>query len=214
MWSFIVKGGPIMVPIILCSIFGLAIILEKFYYFKRIGINNARFTEEVFTEIKNNRIQKAVWLCDQNAEAPLAMIFKAGLEKADLPVERLEKVLEHSGNIQVQRMEKRLTALGSIITISPLLGFLGTITGLINAFKSWEIAGANITVSILSQGIHEAMITTAAGLIVAVPFFLCHNYFISRIKYIASELTDYGQQFLDAVSAASIAAGQPKKAGA
>lgn len=210
MWSYILKGGPIMVPIILCSIFGLVVILEKLYFFRRIKMDNAKFTEAVFTEIKNGQIQKAIWVCDQNAEAPLAVIFKAGLEKADLPVERLEKVLEHAGNIQVQRLEKRLTALGSIITISPLLGFLGTITGLINAFKSWETAGANITVSILSQGIHEAMITTAAGLIVAVPFFLCHNYFVSKIKYIASEMTDYGQQFLDAVSAADIRAGLKK----
>lgn len=210
MWSYILKGGPIMVPIILCSVFGLAIILEKLYFFKRIRLDNAKFTETVFTEIKNGQIQKAIWVCDQNAESPLPAIFRAGLEKVDLPVERLEKVLEHAGNIQVQRLEKRLTALASIVTVSPLMGFLGTITGLINAFKSWEIAGANITVSILSQGIHEAMITTAAGLIVAVPFYLCHNYFVSKIKYIAGEMTDYGQQFLDAVTAANLKAALKK----
>lgn len=210
MWSYILKGGPIMVPIILCSVFGLAIILEKLYFFKRIRLDNAKFTEAVFTEIKNGQLQKAIWVCDQNAESPLPAIFRAGLEKVDLPVERLEKVLEHAGNIQVQRLEKRLTALASIVTVSPLMGFLGTITGLINAFKSWEIAGANITVSILSQGIHEAMITTAAGLIVAVPFYLCHNYFVSKIKYIAGEMTDYGQQFLDAVTAANLKAALKK----
>jgi biopolymer transport protein ExbB len=106
----------------------------------------------------------------------------------------LEKILEQVGNNQIQKLEKRLGALATITSIEPLMGFLGTITGLIRAFMSWEQAGANVTVNSLASGIYEAMITTAVGLIVAVPLFLCYNYFIGRIKVIANDLTNHAIQ--------------------
>jgi biopolymer transport protein ExbB len=197
MWGFIVKGGAVMWPIILGSIIGLAIILEKFWTLNRLKINTAAFAEEVFQNIKANKVQKAVWLCDHHIEHPLAAVLKVGIERGTLSPERLEKVMEQAGNMQVQRLEKRLGGLSSIISIEPLLGFLGTITGLIKAFMSWETAGANVTVSVLALGIYEAMITTAAGLIIAIPYYLCYNYFISRIKYMATEMNEYSTQFID-----------------
>jgi biopolymer transport protein ExbB len=109
-------------------------------------------------------------------------------------------VLEQAGNNQVQKLEKFLGALVSIIGIEPLLGFLGTITGLIRAFMSWERAGANVTVSVLAGGIYEAMITTAAGLIIAIPLYLCYNYFISRIKFISNELSNHSIQLLEVIA--------------
>jgi len=197
MWEFIVKGGALMAPIILGSIIGLAIILEKLWTFHRLKINSAVFAEEVFQNIKANKIQKAVWLCDQHADNPLAAVLKVGIERRALPIDRLEKIMEQSGSMQVQRVEKRLGGLASIISIEPLLGFLGTITGLIKAFMSWETAGANVTVSVLAMGIYEAMITTAAGLMVAIPCYLCYNYFISKIKYISAEMNEYSVQLID-----------------
>jgi biopolymer transport protein ExbB len=139
-------------------------------------------------------------LCEQNIDFPLAVVFKLGIERRSLPSQRLEKIMEQAGNNQVQKLEKRLGALASVIGIEPLLGFLGTITGLIRAFMSWEQAGANITVNVLALGIYEAMITTAAGLIVAIPFYLCYNYFISRIKYISLDLNNHGVQLLEVIS--------------
>jgi biopolymer transport protein ExbB len=202
MWEFIVKGGAVMWPIILGSIIGLAIILEKLWTLNRLKINTAAFAEEVFQNIKSNKVQKAVWLCDHHIEHPLAAVLKVGLERRASSPERLEKMMEQAGNMQVQRLEKRLGGLASIISIEPLMGFLGTITGLIKAFMSWETAGANVTVSVLALGIYEAMITTAAGLIVAIPYYLCYNYFISRIKYISAEMNEYSTQFIDILSEA------------
>jgi biopolymer transport protein ExbB len=199
MWNFIVKGGVVMAPIILGSIFGLAIVLEKIWFFRRIKIDAAKFAEEVFADVKARKIPRAIWLCDKHSEFPLAAVFKAGLEKAAIPPDRLEKVLEQAGANQVQRLEKRLGALASITGISPLLGFLGTITGLIKAFMTWEQAGANITVSALALGIYEAMITTAAGLMVAIPCYLFYNYFISRIKYLSGELNEYAFQLVEVI---------------
>ncbi|MFA6385011.1 MAG: MotA/TolQ/ExbB proton channel family protein [Candidatus Omnitrophota bacterium] len=197
MWGFIVKGGPVMWPIILGSIIALAIILEKLWALNRLKIDTAAFAEEVFQHIRSNKVQKAVWLCDHHIEHPLAVVLKVGIERNASNPERLEKMMEQAGNMQVQRLEKRLGGLASIISIEPLLGFLGTITGLIKAFMSWETAGANVTVSVLALGIYEAMITTAAGLIVAIPSYLCYNYFISRIKYISAEMNEYSTQFID-----------------
>ncbi len=200
MWNFIVKGGPVMAPIILCSIFGLAIIIEKFYFLRRLKIDSDGFVGEIFKDLKANKPQKALLLCEENLDSPLAAVFKIGIERRSLPVERLEKIMEQAGNNQVQKLEKRLGALASVIGIAPLLGFLGTITGLIRAFMVWEQAGANITVNVLALGIYEAMITTAAGLIVSIPFYLCYNYFISRIKYISLDLNNHGVQFLEVIS--------------
>jgi biopolymer transport protein ExbB len=200
MWNFIVKGGPVMWPIILCSIFGLAIIIEKFYFLRRLKMDASGFAQEVFRDLKANKPQRALLLCEKNINFPLAAVFKIGIERRSLPSERLEKIMEQAGNNQVQKMEKMLGALASIIGIEPLLGFLGTITGLIRAFMTWEQAGANITVNALASGIYEAMITTAAGLIVAIPYYLCYNYFISRIKYISLDLNNHGVQLLEVIA--------------
>jgi len=199
MWNFIIKGGPVMAPIIFCSIFGLAIIVEKFYFFWRLKIDSSEFVQEIFRDLKADQPQKALLSCEKNINYPLAVIFKIGIERRGLPMERLEKIMEQAGNNQIQQLEKMLGALASIIGIAPLLGFLGTITGLIRAFMTWEQAGANITVNALALGIYQAMITTAAGLIVAIPFYLCYNYFISKIKYISVDLNNYGIQLLEII---------------
>jgi biopolymer transport protein ExbB len=200
MFNFIIKGGPIMWPIILGSIFGLAIVIERFWVFRGVKLDTFDFIQAVFKNIKEDKIKEALTLCEKNIENPLGAIFKVGIERRGLPLERLEKVLEQVGNNQIQKLEKFLGALVSIIGIEPLLGFLGTITGLIRAFMSWERAGANVTVSILAGGIYEAMITTAAGLIVAIPLYLSYNYFISRIKVISNELSNHCIQLLEVIA--------------
>lgn len=163
-------------------------------------MNNHEFMQQIFKIIKNKRFFEAQQLCDENINFPIASIIKIGIERRSLAPERLEKVLEQAGNNQMQKLEKYLGFLATIIAIEPLLGFLGTITGLIRAFMSWEHAGANITVNALAAGIYEAMITTAAGLIVAIPLYSFYNYFINRIKYIANDLTNYAIQFIEVLS--------------
>ena len=187
-----------MIPIILGSIVGLAIVLERFWVFRQtMKVNTFEFVEKIFRLIKAGKIKGALELCNQYSSYPIAVVFKIGIERWNLPTARLEKILEQVGNNQVQKLERFLSALVSIIGIEPLLGFLGTITGLIRAFMAWEKAGANVTVSVLAAGIYEAMITTAAGLIIAIPLYLCYNYFINRIKYLSSDLTNHCVQLLE-----------------
>lgn len=201
MWELVIKGGPVMVPIIIGSIIGLAIVLERLWVFRKIGaVNSYEFVQEIFRNIKSGNTKSSMQLCEENIKHPIAAVFKVGIERRLLPAGRLEKILEQAGNNQVERLEKYLGALASIISIEPLLGFLGTITGLIKAFMSWEQAGANITVNALAGGIYEAMITTAAGLIIAIPLYLFYNYFINHIKHISSSINNHGIQLIELLS--------------
>ncbi|MDP2913610.1 MAG: MotA/TolQ/ExbB proton channel family protein [Candidatus Omnitrophota bacterium] len=199
LWALI-KGGPVMIPIMLGSVLGLAIIIDKLWMLARISMNCQKFTNEILVKVRSGRFEQAISMCSKSSRFPLAVTLKAALEKRHLPAQEIEKVLERTGNSQVKYMERYIGGLISIIGIEPLLGFLGTITGLIKAFMAWEKAGSNITVSALAGGIYEAMITTAAGLSIAVPYYLICNFIISRIKYISYELSDSSMQLVEALS--------------
>jgi biopolymer transport protein ExbB len=201
MWLFS-KGGPVMYPILLGSILGLAIIIEKLYLLFSIRLNISAFSKEVFSSLRERNYDKAIELCQRKSRHPIAAIFKAGIEKRHLPVVEMDRLLERLGNNEVKRLERHIGGLISVIGIEPLLGFLGTITGLIRAFMAWEQAGSSITVSALASGIYEAMITTAAGLSVAVPYYLICNFIISRNKYISYELSDYSMQLVEVLTEA------------
>jgi len=200
MFWIIAKGGPVMIPIILASILGLAIIIDKLWMLVRIRIDYQKFTGDIIASIRKGNYDKAIDMCLKNADSPLAATLRAGLEKKDAELHEIEKAFERAGNSQIKDLEKYIGGLISIIGIEPLLGFLGTITGLIRAFMAWEKAGSNITVSALASGIYEAMITTAAGLIIAVPYYLICNFIISRIKYTSYELSDSSMQVVEALS--------------
>ncbi|MDD5495842.1 MAG: MotA/TolQ/ExbB proton channel family protein [Candidatus Omnitrophica bacterium] len=200
MFWILIKGGPIMIPIILGSILGLAIIIEKLWLFYRTRINVQDFTSDIFALLRARDFKSALELCSRNGQNPVAVTFKAGLEKMNLPIGEVEKVLERVGNSQVKSLEKHIGGLISVIGIEPLMGFLGTITGLIKAFMAWEKAGSSVTVSALASGIYEAMITTAAGLSVAVPYYLICNFIISRTKYMSYELNDSSMQLAEVLS--------------
>jgi biopolymer transport protein ExbB len=199
---WMIKGGPVMIPIVFGSILGLAVIICKLWQLYGIRMDAGKFTQSVISKVLLKRYDEAIEYCSGNMRYPLAVTLKAGLEKRFLASHEIEKTLERVGNTQVKQLEKYIGGLISIIGIEPLLGFLGTITGLIRAFMSWEKAGSSVTVSQLAAGIYEAMITTAAGLIVAVPFYLICNFIISRIKYISYELSDSSMQIVEAIAEA------------
>lgn len=190
--NFILKAGPVIIPILLGSVIGLAIILERLWFFKiATKINAGNFSERIFYYVRRGEIREAIAFCNEHIRYPLALIFRTGLERKALTSQEIEKAMEREGNNQALELERYMGALATIAAIEPLLGFLGTITGLIKAFMHWEQAGANITVSDLASGIYEAMITTAAGLGIAIPLFIVYNYFVARTRVITQEWTDY-----------------------
>jgi len=135
--SLILKGGPVMIPIILGSIVALAIILERAWTLWKIRLDFAQFSQEVFLHLERGHTQKALESCEK-VRHPISDVFKLGILNRMLKREELESLLEREGNEQIQYLEKYLGALLILIGIEPMLGFLGTITGLIRAFMAWE----------------------------------------------------------------------------
>jgi biopolymer transport protein ExbB len=197
--SLIIKGGPVMIPIILGSVIALAIILERFWTLWRIRLNIPQFAQEIFLYMERKQFQKAMDRCAK-VRHPVADVFKLGIVNRDLRREEVEAMMEREGDEQIQYLERYLGALVIIIGVEPMMGFLGTIVGLIQAFMTWEQMGTNITVNALAAGIYQAMITTAAGLIVAIPGFILYHLIMGKIKSHAQEMTYYANELLDLLS--------------
>jgi biopolymer transport protein ExbB len=195
-FSLIIKGGPVMIPIILLSIAGLAIILERLWTLWRIRINIQQFAQQVFLFVQKGHFQRALDLCE-TVRHPVAEVFKLGILNRNLKRDEIESMMEREGDEQIQYLEQYLGALLIIIGVEPMLGFLGTIVGLIRAFMAWEHLGSNITVSALAAGIYQAMITTAAGLSIAIPAYIVYHLIIGKIKTHAQDMTYYGNELID-----------------
>jgi len=202
MWEVIQKGGPLMYLIILCSIVALAVIIERFYHLYRARINIDKFMESITNTLKRNRIMEAIDLCEKTP-GPVAHIIKAGILKHDRSRQELKEAIEDAGICEVPRLEKNLGALATIAHISPLLGLLGTVTGMVKAFQIiQEKASAFHPVSPgnLAGGIWEALITTCAGLIVAIPTFVAYNYLVSRVKGFIVEMDRAATELVNILS--------------
>jgi len=194
--SLIMKGGVIMVPIILGSVIALAIILERFWTLWRIRLNFQQFSQEIFLFLERGHFQKALERCEK-VRHPIADVFKLGILNRTLNRKELEGMLEREGEEQIQCLERYLGALLIIVGVEPMMGFLGTIVGLIKAFMTWEQVGSNITVGALAAGIYQAMVTTAAGLSVAIPAFILYHLIVGKIKSHAQEMSYYGNELID-----------------
>jgi biopolymer transport protein ExbB len=194
--DLIIKGGPVMIPIILLSIIALALILERVWTLWRVRLDIGQFAQEIFLYLERGHFQKALERCGK-VRHPIADVFKLGILNRLMKREELEKMLEREGDEQIHDLERYLGGLIVIIGVEPMLGFLGTIVGLIKAFMAWEQLGSNITVSALAAGIYQAMITTAAGLIIAIPYYVIYHLIVGKIKGHAQEMTYYGNELLD-----------------
>ena len=194
MLALIIKGGWVMVPIIALSVVALAILLERLWVLRSIRLNVPLFVQEVLLLLQRGRTDEAVGRCRDVRHPVGRLIALAIANKGVRRREDLERLLEREGEDQIKRLERRLPGLLVIIGVEPMLGFLGTIVGLIKAFMDWEALGANITVSTLAGGIYQAMITTAGGLIVAIPYYLCYHLLLARIQRHANEMSAAGDE--------------------
>lgn len=184
------SGGPVMWPILLSSIFGLAIILAKFWQLHSIQIDTHSFLSRILEKMKRHETKEALKICDET-KSPIANILKAGILKYDRPRPRIIEAIEDASLYEIPRIEKNLTALATIAHISPLLGLLGTVTGMVRCFQTIQAKATSfhpVSPGDLAGGIWEALITTVAGLIVAIPTFVAYNYLVSRINHYILEM--------------------------
>lgn len=184
MFEMIQKGGAIMYPIILCSIIAFGIILERLYYFRKIRIDAVSFMNNIEGALKRNKIAESVKICE-DTEGPIAAIIKAGLLKHDRPRQEIREAIEDAGHQEVPRLEGHIKVLATIAHISPLLGLLGTVVGMVKAFQVIQmktVAFNPVSAGDLAGGVWQALLTTALGLIVAIPAIVAYHYLAAKVQ--------------------------------
>jgi len=215
MWEIVQAGGALMWPIILCSIVAAAIILERLWTLQDRRVLPPDLTRKVWKLVESNQINdKVIAALEQNS--PLGKLLAAGLANRNRPREVLMERLEDTGRHVVHELERFLNTLGTIAGVSPLLGLLGTVTGIIKAFNAINAGGAGDP-RMLSGGIAEALIATAAGLCVAIPSLIAYRYLRGRVDRIVVEMEKNALRLADAVESAArasaeAAASQPQSA--
>lgn len=186
MLEIFLKGGPLMYPILLCSIMAMAIFFERLWTFAQAGRGRDALVREVEQLVLKSRLDEATVVC-QRSNTPLARILLAALRNHGRSREQIKTVVEETGARESAPLERYLGLLGTMATISPLLGLLGTVLGMIRAFTVLATAGVG-TPETLGGGISEALITTAAGLAVAIPTILLHKYLTSRLDHMVLQM--------------------------
>lgn len=190
LWQVFLAGGPIMWPILGCSVFAFAIILERLWYIHRIRIDTKEFLSSILDKMKHHQVKDALQLCD-NTICPISRILKAGILRYDRTRAQIKEAIEDASLYEIPRLEKNLSALATIAHISPLLGLLGTVTGMVRCFQTIQAKATTfhpVSPGDLAGGIWEALLTTVAGLIVAIPTFVAYNYLVSRINNFILEM--------------------------
>lgn len=192
------EGGPVwMWPILICLIVGLAIAFERIVTLNRADINTRKFIINVKRALEEDGIAAAEDVCAKT-RGPVASVFQAGLLRADEGIEAVEKAVISYGSIEMSFLERGLVWLSLFISLAPMLGFLGTVVGMIQAFDAIEEAG-DISPTLVAGGIKVALLTTAFGLIVAIILQFFHNYAVSKIDRIVVDMEDASIELIDSL---------------
>jgi len=193
--EYFVNGGPFMWPILLSLVFGLAFAGERFYSLIMSSINAQKFFEDVNNTLDNEGVEATLELCEKT-NGPVAEIFHAGLSRVHRGIEEVEKAIQNAGSIEMSFLEKNMIWLNAVITIAPMLGFTGTVAGMVNAFDA--IAAADdISPAVVAGGISQALLTTAFGLIVAMIIQIFQNIFVSRIDKLVLDMEENSIKLVD-----------------
>lgn len=193
------NGGNFMWPLLALSVIGLAVFFERFYTFSKARTNVRRFMDSISSALSKEGIEGAREVC-QRTRGPISAVLHAGLLKAGRGQDAIEKAIQSSGTIEMSFLERGLVVISSVATIGPLLGFLGTVSGMINAFEA--IAAADqVNAKVVASGISEALITTAAGLMIAIPAQAAYNYFVAQIDKFTIEMEEASTEMIDALIA-------------
>ena len=195
MVHYFLEGGAFMWPILLTLIFGLAFVIERAYSLMMSAVDSEVFFDTVSQSIKDNGAESAVQVCSET-EGPVAAIFHAGLTKMNRGLEEVEKAIQNAGAIEMAFLEKNMIWLNAVITIAPMLGFTGTVVGMIAAFDAIKAAN-DISPAVVAGGISQALLTTAFGLIVAMIIQTFQNVFVARIDKLVLDMEEQSIKIMD-----------------
>ena len=199
LWQIFLAGGVVMWPILLCSIFAMAIILEKLIYLKRIKIDATEFLNSILDKMKRHQTKEALEICDATNN-PIGRILKAGILKYDRSRPQIKEAIEDASLYEIPRLEKNLPALSTIAQVSPLLGLLGTVMGMVRCFQAIQAKSSAlypVSAGDLAAGIWEALFATVAGLVVAIPAFIVYNYLVNRVNNFILDMEKAATEFIN-----------------
>jgi biopolymer transport protein ExbB len=195
-WDLTLKGGPIMIPIALLSILGIYIFIERYIIIGRASKEDSNFMNNIRDFMHNDRLDSALSLCNNN-NTPIARMIEKGLQRLGRPLGDINAAIENVGSLEVAKLEKNISLLATVAGAAPMLGFLGTVTGMVKAFYDMSMAGNNLDIQLLSSGIYQAMVTTVAGLIVGIIAYFCYNILVARVQKIVFTLQFRASEFMD-----------------
>ena len=191
-----VKGGWLMIVLLLLSIIAIYIFGNKWWLIYKAGQIDKNFMNDIRDMIHDGKIKSAIDLC-QRYDSPVARLVEKGIERIGRPLQDIQTAVENMGNVEVARLEKGLPMLATIAGGAPMIGFLGTVTGMIQAFFKMSTAGNNIDITLLSGGIYEAMVTTVGGLFVGIIAYFGYNFLTSQISNLVFKMESTTIEFID-----------------
>ena len=190
------KGGFMMIPIFLLFIITIYILIERILVINKESKSPKNFTDEIITRVNNNDINGAKLICN-DTNNPIARMILKGLNKIESSLKNIETSIENVGKIEIYNLEKNLSLLATISGAAPMMGFLGRVTGMIQAFISIAQEEGAVSPKLLSSGIYEAMITTASGLFVGIIAYLSYNYLVAKVEKLIHNMEYSSIEFLD-----------------
>lgn len=192
-----VKGGWIMIPLALMLVLAIYIFIERALTIKNASAEDSSFMNRVKDYIYDGKLESALKLCRDNKQ-PTARMIEKGISRLGRPLNDVQVAIENVGNMEIAKLEKGINFLATIAGGAPMLGFLGTVMGMVQAFFEMEQAGGNtINLSQLSGGIYTAMVTTVAGLVVGIAAYFAYNYLVARVGQVMRQLEARSMEFLD-----------------
>ena len=195
-WEMAQKGGWILAVLGVLSILAVYIFIERYLMIRRATHEDKNFMNNIRDYMHNGRLDSAIDLC-KTTNTPIANMIMKGLSRIGKPLTDINAAIENVGNLEVAKLEKNVASLATIASISPMIGFLGTVIGMVRAFYDMSMAGNNIDIGVLSSGIYQAMITTVGGLIVGIIGYVLYNIIVARIEKMVFLMEARATEFMD-----------------
>jgi Biopolymer transport proteins len=191
-----VKGGWLMIPLLLLLVIAVAVFIERLLVINKVSKPDDSFMNRIKDYIHDGKIDSAIKLC-KKTETPYARMIEKGISRLGRPMNDIQVAIENVGDIEVAKLEKGLPWVATTAGGAPMIGFLGTVTGMVRAFFDMSSAGSNVDITLLSSGIYEALVTTVAGLIVGIIAMFGYNYLTSRLNGVVNQMESNTMEFMD-----------------
>ena len=199
LWELAKEGGWIMVILAIFSVIAVYIFSERFITINKASKKDDNFMNMIRSYMFEGKLDDAKHLCEET-NTPISRMIEKGISRIGKPLNDIQTAIENVGNLEVSKLEKGVALIGMISGAAPMLGFLGTVTGMIRAFYDMSMAGNNIDIELLSAGIYEAMVTTVGGLFVGILAYIFYNVIVSKIDKVVNLLESKSIEFMDVLN--------------